>query len=59
MNYHYVGRNTHISGEASDKQLFGGAYGWANECGMFVSHAPDNGMFQGTVFTLVGSTHLI
>lgn len=26
---------------------------------MFVSHAPDNGMFIQTAFTLVGSTHLI
>ena len=26
---------------------------------MFASHAPDNGMFDGTAFTHVGSTHLI
>lgn len=26
---------------------------------MFANHAPDNGMFDGTAFTHVGSTHLI
>lgn len=59
MNYHYLGGNAHIYGFAPDQQLFGGYYPWANESGLFADHAPDNGMFQGTVFTFVGSTHLI
>ena len=59
MNYHNVGVNGHIYGFAPDQQLFGGDHRWVNEWGLIASHAPDKGMFDGTSFTYVGSSHLI
>lgn len=34
-------------------------WSYRNNCGMFGTMAPDNGVFTGDVIKLVGSTHLI